>query len=92
VPRLKPTGFRTIGTTIGLAVVLTVLASATNVIRTDAGLMGSLLVALIVMGIAFVVWWWVSWRLPHAPVGARRLIPGALLVALGTEVLHVLTT
>ena len=92
VPRLKPTGFRTIGTTIGLAVLLTVLAVATNVLRTDVGLLGSLLVALIVMSVAFAVWWWVSWRLPHAPVSARQLIPGAVLVALGVEVLHLMTT
>jgi uncharacterized BrkB/YihY/UPF0761 family membrane protein len=91
VPRLKPTGFRTIGTTIGLAVVLTVFAVATNVLRTDVGLLGSLLVALVVMAVSFVAWWWVSWRLPHAPVGAQQLIPGAVLVALGTEVLHLLT-
>jgi uncharacterized BrkB/YihY/UPF0761 family membrane protein len=92
VPRLKPTGFRTIGTTIGLAVVLTVLAVATNVLRTDVGLLGSLLVALMVMAVSFLAWWWVSWRLPHAPVAAKELIPGAVLVALGTEVLHLLTT
>jgi membrane protein len=92
VPRLKPSGFRTIGTTIGLAVVLTVLAVSTNVLRSDVGVLGSLLVALIVMASSFMAWWWVSWRLPHAPVGARQLIPGAVLVALGTEVLHLLTT
>jgi uncharacterized BrkB/YihY/UPF0761 family membrane protein len=92
VPRLKPTGFRSIGTTIGLAVVLTVLAVATNVLRTDLGVLGSLLVALLVMAVSFLAWWWVSWRLPHGPVRAQQLIPGAVLVALGTEVLHLLTT
>jgi len=92
VPRLKPTGFRTIGTTIGLAVLLTVLAVATNDLRTDVGRLVSLLVALIVMAVAFAAWWWVSWRLPHAPVSARQLIPGAVLVALGVEVLHLMTT
>jgi uncharacterized BrkB/YihY/UPF0761 family membrane protein len=92
VPRLKPTGFRTIGTTIGLAVVLTVLAVASNVLRTHTGLLGSLLVALVVMAVSFMAWWWVSWRLPHAPVESQRLIPGAVLVALGTEVMHLLTT
>jgi uncharacterized BrkB/YihY/UPF0761 family membrane protein len=92
VPRLKPIGFRTIGTTIGLAGLLTVLAVATNVVRTDAGPLGSLLVALVVMGVSFAAWWWVSWRLPHAPVEARQLIPGAVLVALGVEALHLITT
>jgi uncharacterized BrkB/YihY/UPF0761 family membrane protein len=92
VPRLKPSGFRAIGTTIGLAVVLTVLAVATNVLRTDIGRLVSVLVALIVMAVAFAAWWWVSWRLPHAPVRAQQLIPGAVLVALGIEVLHLITT
>lgn len=36
--------------------------------------------------------WWVSWKLPHAPVPARALIPGALLMAIGADVLHLLTT
>lgn len=92
VPRLKPSGFRAIGVTIGLAVVLTVLAVATNVLRTHVALLGSVLVALMIMAASFLAWWWVSLRLPHARVAARQLIPGAVLVALGVEVLHLLTT
>jgi uncharacterized BrkB/YihY/UPF0761 family membrane protein len=41
---------------------------------------------------SFALWWWVSWKLPHAPVPARALVPGALLMAIGADVLHVLTT
>jgi uncharacterized BrkB/YihY/UPF0761 family membrane protein len=92
VPRMKPSGIRTIGTTIGLSLVLTVLAVLTNVLRTKLGLPGSVLVAVIVMAVSFMAWWWVSWQLPHAPVTARQLIPGAVLVAVGTEVLYLLTT
>jgi membrane protein len=92
VPRMKPSGIRTIGTTIGLALVLSVLAVLANILRTHVGLLGSLLVALTLMGVSFSVWWWVSWRLPHAPVAPHQLIPGAVLVALGTEVLYLFTT
>jgi uncharacterized BrkB/YihY/UPF0761 family membrane protein len=92
VPRTKPSGFRTSGITIGLALVLTVVAVCTNIIRTDLGLVGSLLAALVVMAVCFTAWLWVSWRLPHAPVAARLLIPGAAVVAVGAEALHLLTT
>jgi uncharacterized BrkB/YihY/UPF0761 family membrane protein len=92
VPRKKPSGIRTIGTTIGLALVLTVLAVLTNVLRTHLSLLGSALVALGVMAVSFAAWWWVSLQLPHAPVTARELIPGAALVAVGTQVLYLLTT
>jgi uncharacterized BrkB/YihY/UPF0761 family membrane protein len=92
MPRTKPAGLRTIGTTIGLAVVLTVVALLANLLRTDLGLTGSLFAALVVMVVPFTVWWWVSWRLPHTPMAARHLIPGAALVAVGTEVLYLLST
>jgi membrane protein len=92
VPRRKPTGIRTIGTTIGIALALTVLAVLTNLLRTNLSLLGSLLVALVIMGISFTAWWWVSWQLPHSSVTARQLIPGAALVAVGTEVLYLLST
>ena len=37
------------------------------------------------------LWLWVSWVLPHRGVGWKSLLPGALLVAVGFQVLHVLT-
>jgi uncharacterized BrkB/YihY/UPF0761 family membrane protein len=92
VPRAKPSGLRPIATTIGIALVLTVLSVATNGLRAHFGLTGSLFVVLLVTGIAFFVWWGVSWQLPHAPVSPRQLIPGALFVALGADVMHALTT
>jgi uncharacterized BrkB/YihY/UPF0761 family membrane protein len=92
VPRMKPTGIRTIGATIGLALALTVLGALTNVLRTDLGLLGSLLVGLMVMAVSFAAWWWISWQLPHASVTATQLIPGAVLVAVGTQVLYLFTT
>jgi uncharacterized BrkB/YihY/UPF0761 family membrane protein len=92
VPRKKPAGFRSIGATIGLAFVLAVLAVAANLLRIQLGLLGSLLIAVLIMAVSGSVWWWVSLQLPHAPVAGYQLIPGAALVAVGTEVLHLLTT
>jgi membrane protein len=92
VPRAKHSGFRPVGTVVALALVMTVLSVATNALRTHAGLVGSLLVVVLVTGLAFVLWWWVSWQLPHALVSPRDLIPGAVFVALGADVMQALTT
>ena len=92
VPRVKPSGIRAILAVVGLALAMTVLSVAINDLRTVFGIVGSLLVTLIVVGGSFALWWWVSWQLPHAPVPASRLIPGAVFVAAGTVVMHLLTT
>jgi uncharacterized BrkB/YihY/UPF0761 family membrane protein len=92
VPRAKHSGLRPVGTVVALALVMTVLSVATNALRTHAGLVGSLLVVILITGLAFVLWWWVSWQLPHALVSPRDLIPGAVFVALGADVMQALTT
>jgi uncharacterized BrkB/YihY/UPF0761 family membrane protein len=49
---------------------------------------------LLLLSGAFVggIWLAASWKLPHpAEVELRDLLPGALLVALGVEALHLLT-
>jgi uncharacterized BrkB/YihY/UPF0761 family membrane protein len=47
------------------------------------------LLATLITGVAFgAVWFWMSLRLPHADAPWRALIPGAVLVAAGTEFLH----
>jgi membrane protein len=92
VPRAKPSGLRPVGATIGLALIMTALSVATNAIRSHFGLAGSLLVVLLVTGLAFILWWWISWRLPHAAMSPQHLIPGAVFVAIGADVMHALTT
>jgi len=92
VPRAKHSGFRPIGAVIGITLLMTVLSIATNDLRNRLGLFGSVFLVILITGIAFVTWWWVSWQLPHAPVAARDLIPGAIFVALGADVMSVLTT
>jgi membrane protein len=41
---------------------------------------------------SFTLWWWVSWQLPHARAPVLALVPGALIAAIGADVLHILTT
>jgi uncharacterized BrkB/YihY/UPF0761 family membrane protein len=92
VPRAKASGLRPIEAAVGITLLITVLAMATNALRTHLGLLGSILVVLLVTVLGFFTWWWVSWQLPHAPVSPRHLIPGAVFVALGADVMHALTT
>jgi membrane protein len=39
--------------------------------------------------VSFVLWWWTSRALPNIRVPWRRLVPGAVLGAIGLEVLKV---
>ena len=57
-----------------------------------SGIAGAVLAVLVVTALSFALWWWVSWKLPHAPVPPRALVPGALLMAAGADVLQLLTT
>jgi uncharacterized BrkB/YihY/UPF0761 family membrane protein len=92
VPRVMPTGLIPRLVLIGLALVASALGVATNYVRNSSGLLGALIALAVITAASFALWWWVSWRLPHAPVPARALIPGALLMAIGADVLHLLTT
>jgi uncharacterized BrkB/YihY/UPF0761 family membrane protein len=92
VPRVKPAGLTPKLVLTGLAVAGSALGVAINDVRTSSGAAGAVLAVLIVTGLSFAAWWWVSWKLPHAPVPARALIPGAMLMAIGADVLQLLTT
>jgi len=92
VPRVKPAGLAPKLVLIGLAVAGSALGVAINDVRTSAGVAGAALAVLFITGLSFAGWWWVSWKLPHAPVPARALIPGAVLMAIGAVVLQLLTT
>ena len=91
-PRVKPTGQRPILVLIGLALAVSVLGAVLNNLRSSAGVLGAVLMVCLVTAAAFGLWWWVSLLLPHASVPARALIPGAVLWAIGLDVLHLLTT
>ena len=62
-----------------------------NKVRGAAWGVGTVLTILVVTASAFAIWWWVSTHLPHAGAPAWALIPGALLMAVGVELLHVFT-
>jgi uncharacterized BrkB/YihY/UPF0761 family membrane protein len=92
VPRVMPVGLPPKLALIGLTFAASVVGVAVNDLRTSFGAAGAVLTVLLITALSFAVWWWVSWKLPHAPVPARALISGALLMAIGADVLHLLTT
>ena len=53
--------------------------------------LGGLLAVLAMGAVYFVAWMAISWRLPHRAASVRDLIPGALVVAVGVQGLHVFT-
>ena len=75
----------------GVAFLVAFVTAAVNVVRESEPGPG---LALLLLSGVFVagVWLAVSWKLPHpAEVELRELLPGALLVAVGVEALHLLT-
>jgi membrane protein len=70
---------------------IALVTAAVNAIRQSLPGPG---LALLLMMVVFlgVVWLAASWKLPHPPeLPLTALIPGAVLVAVGAEVLHVVT-
>jgi uncharacterized BrkB/YihY/UPF0761 family membrane protein len=92
VHRVRPVGLVPRLVLTGLALVAAALGVALNDLRTSAGIPGAVLAVIITAALSFALWWWVSWKLPHAPVPATALIPGALLMAAGAAVLQLITT
>jgi uncharacterized BrkB/YihY/UPF0761 family membrane protein len=73
----------------GLAIGLMLASAATAWLRNEFGLWG-LAVTLSMLAAYGGVALWVMWLLPHdEDVPLRTLLPGAALVALGTEAIHV---
>jgi membrane protein len=92
VPRSRPAGLGPKLVLIGITLLASALGVAVNDVRNASGAAGAFVAILLVTALSFAGWWWVSWKLPHAPCPARALIPGALLMAVGADVLQVLTT
>jgi uncharacterized BrkB/YihY/UPF0761 family membrane protein len=61
-------------------------------LRNSGGITGAVIAIAVITALSFALWWWVSWKLPHGPAPARTLVPGAALMAIGIDVLHLLTT
>jgi hypothetical protein len=77
---------------IGFTLAVSALGVLINDVRNSSGIAGAVTAIVMVTALSFALWWWVSWKLPHPPAPARALIPGALLMAIGADVLHLLTT
>ncbi len=60
-------------------------------LRHNTGPLG-LVVALAMIAVYFVGWLALSIWLPHRPVPVKALVPGAVLFAVGVELLHLFTT
>jgi uncharacterized BrkB/YihY/UPF0761 family membrane protein len=92
IPRVMPTGLVPRLALIGFTFAASVLSVAVNDLRKSSGIVGAVIAIVVITALSFALWWWVSWKLPHVPAPARALVPGALLMAVGVDVLHVLTT
>jgi uncharacterized BrkB/YihY/UPF0761 family membrane protein len=65
---------------------LSVNAAAVAARREDPGL--GLSLTLLAVVAFFLLWMVISYLLPHGDVGWRELVPGALLVAVGAQAMH----
>jgi uncharacterized BrkB/YihY/UPF0761 family membrane protein len=71
----------------GVCLVFVAAVCVTWWFREESLTVGLPLLALMVAPLAGV-WLWVSVRLPHGTAGWKVLLPGALLVAVGFQILH----
>ena len=92
IPRVMPAGLVPRLALIGFALTASALGVAVNSVRSSSGVAGAVIAVVVITVASFALWWWVSWKLPHPPVPASALVPGALLMAIGADVLHLLTT
>ncbi len=81
VPALALVGFTTVGI---------VVASIAGQLRTDGFVVG-LLVYVLTTAVPFGMWLVASWYLPRRARTWQELMPGALMFALGVQVLHLIT-
>jgi uncharacterized BrkB/YihY/UPF0761 family membrane protein len=69
-----------------LAAFLVVIVAATKA-RAELGTIG-LLISILAFAAFAAIWLGVAWLLPHGDAGWTDLLPGALLMALGVQVIH----
>ena len=70
-----------------LLIVVTLLATWLRETHEGPGIVATLLVGVLY----FVAWMFVQVRLPHRPGHWTQLVPGALLVAVGVQAIHLFT-
>jgi membrane protein len=86
VGRPIPAALVLIAAIVSAVLVVTGAAAA----RAHLGTIG-LLLSLAVTAAFFGIWLGLEWLLPHADAPLRALVPGALLVAIGIQVVHLAT-
>jgi len=64
-----------------------IVIAAAGKARAELGL-GGLLITIVAMVAFAAIWLALEWLLPHGQADWRALVPGALLVALGVQVIH----
>jgi len=75
---------------IGIVIFAVGLAALVGVLRGQSFILG-LLASLIYAAVPVAIWVFVSWHLPHAEVPWTALIPGAVLLGIGLEAMHLFT-
>lgn len=83
---------RSVGFVVAAPIVLLVVTGAAGWVRAHAANPAGLLATLAVGAGFGVVWVWVSMHLPSKDVPWTAFLPGAVLLGLGLEALHVFTT
>jgi uncharacterized BrkB/YihY/UPF0761 family membrane protein len=74
-------------TLIAAIVAIGLVISGAAAAREHLGTVGLLLAFGVTLAF-FGVWLWLEWLLPHGDAPLRALVPGAVLVALGIQVVH----
>ncbi len=75
---------------VGAIVAVVAVIGGANAAREQLGTVG-LMIALSVTLAFFGIWLWMEWMLPHGEAPLRALIPGAILVAVGIQAVHLAT-
>ena len=75
----------------GAALGFVVSMTAVRWLRTESATLG-FLATLALIVIPFAIWMWASVRLPPRGLNWLQLLPGAILIALGVQALHLFTT
>ena len=75
---------------VGAIVAVFLVISGAAAARAQLGTVG-LLIAIAATAAFFGIWLWLEWLLPHGDAPLRALIPGAIIFALGLQVVHLTT-
>jgi len=75
---------------VGAIVAVVAVIAGANAAREQLGTVG-LMIALSVTLAFFGIWLWMEWMLPHGEAPLKALIPGAILVAVGIQAVHLAT-